>query len=199
MRNDHSFYRILSIILGIKLPRPIDTTSQEVGMPHLLKNTPDKLYNFCNDQILQMTEMANVQVIIAREIRNTVYFTAGSFLTIALPIIITSEKINLNFNIFYTSSLMLLVSLFLGIAASLKEQKFEHQRILARKSKWELAKMCILKEEIDRAVNLLNENRSNDLFGADFWRFYRIITIKDIALLLFFLGVLGIIISVIFR
>lgn len=90
---------------------------------------------------------------------------------------------------------MLLVSFVMGIIASLKEQRLENQVITTRRSNWELAKMCIITNEIPRVLDILNRNRSARPSKENFWKYYILISMKDLALLLFFLGIIGIAIS----
>lgn len=66
-------HKVLSFLLGAEIPLPEDTTAQEVGLPHILRNDPEKLYELCRDQILQMTEMMNANVLYMREIKNTIF------------------------------------------------------------------------------------------------------------------------------
>jgi|GEM_PF-3465128 len=189
-------HKLLSWFLGTEIPIPVDKTSQEIGLPHLLKDDPTRLYELCRDQILQMTDYLNENLVYMRDIKNTIYFTSGTFLTIALPVVATSDY-HYNQTIFYTASFALFLSFVIGILASLKEQRLEHIRLISRRENWEQAKMCILTGEMERALTILNENRSNHPARKDFWKYYWLITRKDIAIYLFFCGVIGIGISII--
>ena len=134
-----------------------------------------------------------------RNLYLTIFATAGTFLTVALPLLDSIGSPLADSRIFKIITLILLASLVIGVIASLLEWSYEVEGADFIRRNSEKAFLFLLKGRINECAEILIATTNKQKLFLNFWQLVWIVVCRNVAFYLFIIGVISLTILFIFQ
>ena len=175
------FSKLIVWALGGKKPSKEDIL-EEKAAEYFLAAEPDKALAYIQNLNSEATAMHNEATSQRRNIFTTISITSGTFLTVALPILVSIGS---------SITHVIIFDLLLGISISLSEWRVEIDRAAEMIHNGNEAILLLHAKKIKESAGKLMLCVEDFRKGKKFWRYLWIINLRNAAIDLFYIGIIG--------
>lgn len=171
----------------------------KTGIMAWLKKDTDKALEHIHAMGQEAITNRNSALSQRRNLYLTIFLTSGTFLTVALPLLNSVGSSLTSSNVFKIITLILLSALIIGIVASLSEWSFEARSADYVRNNVERAYLCLLHGNYNDCADLIIGNSDKQRLLISVWELVCIVTLRNVAFLLFIIGVFALTILILFQ